>query len=200
MDEVVRRGMGVGQVGGNTALCMASAVSGYKLSFGSDGPPGAYDDFAMADVVLLVGANIADNHPLLAPRILDNRDATVIVVDPRVTKTATIADQHLAVRPRSDVVLLNGIIKVLFDEGLVDLARARQVADGLDELVDHVQAFDLARVERECGVPAGEVRRAALALGRAERALLLLALRDLVRSAVGPVGAHDVVRGPCTRP
>jgi assimilatory nitrate reductase catalytic subunit len=43
-------------------------VSGYKLSFGSDGPPGRYDDFAEADVVLLVGANIADNHPLLAPR------------------------------------------------------------------------------------------------------------------------------------
>lgn len=172
LGKLVRLGMGVRHFDGNTTLCMASAVSGYKLSFGSDGPPGAYDDLAAADVVLLVGANIADNHPLLAPRILDNRDATVIVVDPRVTKTATIADQHLAVRPRSDVVLLNGIIKVLLDEGLVDLARARQVADGLDELVDHVQAFDLARVERECGVPAGEVRRAALALGRAERALV----------------------------
>lgn len=164
--------MGVRHFDGNTTLCMASAVSGYKLSFGSDGPPGAYDDLAAADVVLLVGANVADNHPLLVPRILDNRDATVIVVDPRVTKTATIADQHLAVRPRSDVVLLNGIIKVLLDEGLVDLARARQVADGLDDLVEHVQAFDLPRVERECGVPAGEVRRAARALGRAERALV----------------------------
>src|SRR5690606_2923250 len=88
------------------------------------------------------------------------------------TKTAMLADQHLAVRPRSDVTLLNGIIKVLLDEGLVDLGRVRQVADGLDELVDHVQAFDLARVERECGVPGDEVRRAARALGTAERALV----------------------------
>src|SRR5690606_26399825 len=71
-----------------------------------------------------------------------------------------------------DVTLLNGIIKILLDEGLVDIERARQVTDGLDELVDHVQAFDLDRVERECGVPAAEVRRAALALGRAERALV----------------------------
>ncbi|HEX6422009.1 MAG TPA: nitrate reductase [Acidimicrobiales bacterium] len=172
LGKLVRLGMGVRHFDGNTTLCMASAVSGYKLSFGSDGPPGAYDDLAAADVVLLVGANVADNHPLLVPRILDNRDATVIVVDPRVTKTASIADQHLAVRPRSDVVLLNGIIKVLLDEGLVDIARARRVADGLDDLVEHVQAFDLPRVERECGVPAGEVRRAALALGRAERALV----------------------------
>ncbi len=83
-----------------------------------------------------------------------------------------IADQHLAVRPRSDVTLVNGIIKVLLDEGLVDLPRVRQVADGVDELIAHVQAFDLDRVERECGVPAADVRRAALALGTAERALV----------------------------
>lgn len=172
LGKLVRLGLGVRHFDGNTTLCMASAVSGYKLSFGSDGPPGAYDDFAAADVILLVGANIADNHPLLAPRLVDNAGARVIVIDPRVTKTAMIADQHLAVRPRSDVTLLNGIIKILLDEGLVDLDRARRVTDGLDELVAHVQAFDLARVERECGVPAAEVRRAALALGRAERALV----------------------------
>jgi assimilatory nitrate reductase catalytic subunit len=172
LGKLVRLGMGVRHFDGNTTLCMASAVSGYKLSFGSDGPPGAYDDFAEADVILLVGANVADNHPLLAPRIVDNADATVIVVDPRVTKTAMIADQHLAVKPRSDVTLLNGIIKILLDEGVVDLDRARQVADGVDELVAHVQAFDLDRVERECGVPAEDIRRAALALGRAERAMV----------------------------
>src|SRR4029450_12711504 len=83
-----------------------------------------------------------------------------------------LATQHLAVRPRSDVTLLNGIIKVLLDEGLVDIARVRRVAHGVDELVDHVQAFDLDRVERECGVPADEVRRAALTVGTAERALI----------------------------
>src|SRR5690606_19963167 len=136
LGKLVRLGMGVRHFDGNTTLCMASAVSGYKLSFGSDGPPGAYDDFAEADVILLVGAT----HPPLSPRIVDSAEATVIVVDPRVTKTAMIADQHLAVRPRSDVTLLNGIIKILLDEGLVDLDRARQVADGVDELVAHVQA------------------------------------------------------------
>jgi anaerobic selenocysteine-containing dehydrogenase len=175
LGKLVRLGLGLHHYDGNTTLCMASAVSGYKLSFGSDGPPGAYADFAEADVILLVGANVADNHPLLAPRLMDNRNrrgATVIVVDPRVTKTAMLADQHLAVRPRSDVALLNGMIKVLLDEGLVDLDRVREVADGLDELVEHVQAFDLARVERDCGVPADEVRRAALTVGTARRALV----------------------------
>ncbi|HET8617921.1 MAG TPA: nitrate reductase [Acidimicrobiales bacterium] len=170
LGKLVRLGMGVRHFDGNTTLCMASAVSGYKLSFGSDGPPGAYDDFAEADVILLIGANVADNHPLLVPRVLA-RKGTLITVDPRVTKTAMIADQHLAVRPRSDVTLLNGMIKVLLDEGLVDVARVRQVADGLDELVDHVRAFDLERVERECGVPAAEVHRAAVSFGTARRGL-----------------------------
>ena len=171
LGKLVRLGMGVRHYDGNTTLCMASAVSGYKLSFGSDGPPGAYDDFVEADVILLIGANVADNHPLLVPRVLA-RKGTLITVDPRVTKTAMIADQHLAVRPRSDVTLLNGMIKLLLDEGLVDLERVRREADGLDELVDHVQAFDLERVERECGVPADEVRRAALAFGTARRGLV----------------------------
>jgi anaerobic selenocysteine-containing dehydrogenase len=172
LGKLVRLGMGVRHYDGNTTLCMASAVSGYKLSFGSDGPPGAYDDFATADVILLVGANIADNHPLLVPRVMDNTAATVIVVDPRVTKTAMIADQHLAIRPRSDVTLINGIIKVLLDEGLVDLDTLRGVTDGLDELVAHVQDYDLARVAAECGVPEDEIRRAALAVGRAKSALV----------------------------
>jgi anaerobic selenocysteine-containing dehydrogenase len=171
LGKLVRLGLGVRHYDGNTTLCMASAVSGYKLSFGSDGPPGAYEDFVEAEVILLIGANVADNHPLLVPRVLARR-GTLVTVDPRVTKTAMIADQHLAVRPRSDVTLLNGMIKVLLDEGLVDLARVRRVADGLDELVDHVQAFDLARVERECGVPAAEVHRAALAFGTARRGLV----------------------------
>src|SRR4029453_224974 len=83
-----------------------------------------------------------------------------------------LADQHLAVRPRSDVTLLNGMIKVLLDEGLVDHDRWGEVADGFDELVEHVQSFDLARVAQECGVPADEVRRAALTVGTAERALV----------------------------
>jgi assimilatory nitrate reductase catalytic subunit len=89
---------------------MASAVSGYKRSFGSDGPPGAYSDFDDADLIVLVGANVADNHPLLAPRVLDNKAAGLIVVDPRVTKTAMLADVHIALRPRSDIAFFNGVL------------------------------------------------------------------------------------------
>ena len=72
LGKLVQLGFGTNNYDGNTTLCMASAVSGYKRSFGSDGPPGCYDDLAKADVILLIGANIAENHPILCQRLLEN--------------------------------------------------------------------------------------------------------------------------------
>jgi anaerobic selenocysteine-containing dehydrogenase len=169
LGKLVRLGLGLRHHDGNTTLCMASAVAGYKRSFGSDGPPGCYDDLDEADCILLVGANIADNHPLLAPRVLDNRDATVIVVDPRVTKTAAMADLHLPVRPRTDITLLNGMIKLLIDEGLVDTDYVARHTEGYEELAAHVAAYDLDRVAAETGLGPDLIRRATLAFGHAER-------------------------------
>src|SRR2546426_11763212 len=65
LGKLVQLGFGTSNYDDNTTLCMATAVSGYKLSFGSDGPPGAYEDLEKADVILLIGANVAENHPIL---------------------------------------------------------------------------------------------------------------------------------------
>jgi anaerobic selenocysteine-containing dehydrogenase len=172
LGKLARLGMGLAHYDGNTTLCMASAVSGYKLSFGTDGPPGCYDDLSEADVVVLWGANIADNHPLLVPRLLANESMELIVVDPRVTKTAQLADQHVPVAPRTDVTLLNAILRILVDEGLVDLVAARALVTELDELLAHLAAVDLDASALECGVSLTEIRRMALAIGRAERCLV----------------------------
>ncbi|MCA1691695.1 MAG: molybdopterin-dependent oxidoreductase, partial [Actinobacteria bacterium] len=169
LGKLLRLGFGVRHYDGNTTLCMSSAVSGYKRTFGSDGPPGSYADLETADCILLVGANIADNHPLLAPRVLNNSEATVIVVDPRVTKTAMVADIHLPVRPRTDITLLNGMLKLLIDEGLIDRKYVDAHTEGFEELAAHVASYDLERVSAECGIDAELIRRATIAFGRAER-------------------------------
>jgi assimilatory nitrate reductase catalytic subunit len=170
LGKLVRGGLGLRHYDGNTTLCMASAVSGYKRSFGSDGPPGCYDDFEQADCILLVGANVCDNHPLLAPRVLDNADATVIVVDPRVTKTATIADIHLPIRPRTDIALLNGMLRVLFDEGLIDRLEVASYADGLDDLERHLASWPVERASDTCGISPSLLRHSAMVFGQARRA------------------------------
>jgi assimilatory nitrate reductase catalytic subunit len=177
LGKLVRLGMGLHHYDGNTTLCMASAVAGYKLSFGSDGPPGCYEDLELADVVVLWGANLADNHPLLAPRVM-RPDRTLVVVDPRVTKTAMLADVHVPVRPRGDVALLNGVLATLIEEGLVDLDECRGKGggdarvDGLDELVAHLADWSAERAAAEAGVDADIVRELARLIARAERCVL----------------------------
>jgi anaerobic selenocysteine-containing dehydrogenase len=134
LGKLVQLGFGTRNLDGNTTLCMASAVSGYKRSFGSDGPPGAYADFLEADVILLIGANLADNHPILCRHLEANHNAYKIVVDPRVTKTAMLVDLHLPIKPRTDIALLNGIARVLLDEGLIDRAYIDKHTTGFDDL------------------------------------------------------------------
>jgi assimilatory nitrate reductase catalytic subunit len=172
LGKLARLGLRLAHYDGNTTLCMASAASGYKLAFGSDGPPGCYDDFGDADLVVLFGANVADNHPLIAPRLLGPDRPQVLVVDPRVTKTAMIADQHLALRPRTDITLINGLLHVLFDEGLVDDAYLAEHTEGVEDLRAHVAAYDPERVGRECGLEPSAVVAAARAIGAAERCVI----------------------------
>jgi anaerobic selenocysteine-containing dehydrogenase len=171
LGKLVRLGFGLSHYDGNTTLCMASAVSGYKLTFGSDGPPASYDDLRLADCVLLIGANVADNHPLLVPRLMDN-EGVIITVDPRVTKTAMISDHHLAIRPRTDITLLNGIIRILFEEGLVDHDYVARHTTGVEELRAAVEPYTLERVSEECGIDGEDVLRVAHTFGRAERAMV----------------------------
>jgi anaerobic selenocysteine-containing dehydrogenase len=165
LGKLVRLGFGVRHYDGNTTLCMASAVSGYKMAFGSDGPPGSYEDFDTAETVVLFGANVADCHPLLAPRLMGERGPRLIVVDPRVTKTAMMADHHLPVRPRTDIVLINGLLHVIFAEGLADQRYLAAHTTGAAELGVHVAAYPPARVAAECGIPEEAVVETARAIG-----------------------------------
>jgi len=173
LGKLVRLGMGLRHFDGNTTLCMASAVAGYKRSFGTDGPPGCYEDFELADVVVLWGANIADNHPLLAPRVLgERRDRTLVVVDPRVTKSAMLADLHVPVKPRGDIALLNGILRVLIDEGRIDVVGMRAEVDGLDALVEHLETWPVARAAAESGLDKDALMALAHTIGNASRCVL----------------------------
>ena len=152
LGKLVQLGFGTSNHDGNTTLCMASAVSGYKLSFGSDGPPGNYTDLETADVILLIGANIADNHPILCHRLEKNKNRTLIVADPRVTKTAMMADLHLPVKPRSDIALLNGIAHILIREGLIDNEYIAAHTTGLTELAGFVADYTPQRVAQVTGL------------------------------------------------
>ncbi len=172
LGKLVQLGIGTRNYDGNTTLCMSTAVAGYKRSFGSDGPPGAYEDFEHADVILLIGANIADNHPILCRRLEANPGATLIVVDPRVTKTAMLADLHLPIRPRADLALLNGLIHVIIERDLVDHAYIERHTTGFDELRESVSGYTPEHVAQTTGIEPEVIRRTATLYAGARSALI----------------------------
>jgi anaerobic selenocysteine-containing dehydrogenase len=168
LGKLVQLGLGTSNYDGNTTLCMSTAVSGYKRSFGSDGPPGAYEDLTHADVILLIGANIAENHPILCQHLEANPARTLIVADPRVTKTAMMADLYLPVRPRSDLALLNGIAHILIRDHLIDCDYIDRHTTGFDDLRHSVSRYDPEFVSGITGLTPELIHRVAHLYGNAK--------------------------------
>ncbi len=123
-NKLFKAGIRTNNVEGNPRLCMASAVGGYVTTYGKDEPMGCYEDIDHADVMLLIGANAAEAHPILFERMARRKhagkDVKVIVLDPRRTATARIADLHLSFAAGTDLAILNAMAHVLVAEGLVD--------------------------------------------------------------------------------
>lgn len=141
--------LGTNNTDSNSRLCMASAVAGYVSSLGSDGPPTCYDDIDVADLIIIIGSNMAEAHPVTFDRIRDRRarDAgspQLIVIDPRRTKTAEVADLHIPLAPGSDVALLNLVARRLFSAGLLDHAFISAHTEGFDEFQKFLRSIDEA--------------------------------------------------------
>ena len=161
--------IGTNQIESNSRLCMASAGTGYKLSLGSDGPPGSYQDFDHADVFLVIGSNMADCHPILFLRMMDRvkAGATLIVVDPRRTATADKADLFLQIKPGTDLALLNGLLHLLIIGGYTDDEFIDSYTDGFEQMPEFAAQYPPEVVEAITGIPAEDLRAAARMIGEA---------------------------------
>jgi len=120
VNKFVKGYLGTANIDTNSRLCMASSVAGHKRAFGSDTVPGCYEDLEKADLIVLVGSNLAWCHPVLHGRISaaqeSNASLRVVTVDTRDTATSKLADDHLRITPDSDTSLFNGLLKWLHDE------------------------------------------------------------------------------------
>jgi assimilatory nitrate reductase catalytic subunit len=145
-NKLMKGWIGSANVDTNSRLCMASAVAGHRRAFGTDTVPGTYDDLDEADLVVLVGSNLAWCHPVLYQRLAAARAARgtrVVVVDPRRTATCDIADLHLAIAPGSDAALFNAALVALADRGKLDAGYLAHVT-GLEAALDAARASDPA--------------------------------------------------------
>ncbi|WP_407943297.1 molybdopterin-dependent oxidoreductase [Mangrovicoccus ximenensis] len=123
-NKLMKGFIGSGNIDTNSRLCMASSVAGHKRAFGTDTVPGQYEDLEEADLIVLVGSNLAWCHPVLYQRILAAKSARpglrIVNVDPRRTASSDMADLHLAVAPGSDVALFNVLLAQIAAQGAVD--------------------------------------------------------------------------------
>ncbi|WP_280538967.1 nitrate reductase [Chromohalobacter sp. 11-W] len=140
----------------NSRLCMASAVAGYKRAFGADAVPCNYEDLEEAELVVLVGSNLAWNHPVLFQRLRTAKQRNplmrVVVIDPRVTDTCEIADLYLPIAPGSDARLFNGLLAFMADKDKLDAVYLERHTQGLDDALAAArdEATTLAGIADDC--------------------------------------------------
>jgi assimilatory nitrate reductase catalytic subunit len=161
-NKLMKGFIGSGNIDTNSRLCMASSVAGHRRAFGGDVVPGCYEDFDEADLVVLIGSNLAWCHPVLNQRLIKaraERGTKVVVIDPRRTASCSDADLHLAIKPGTDVILFNGLLGDLVRRG----------AHNRDFIIDHTEGFEdavetalLSTASREdvaerCDLPVAEL-------------------------------------------
>ena len=125
-------------------------MAALRVAFGSAAMTNPIEDFRQSKVILVIGSNTTEQHPLAAERILDaqkNHGATLIVIDPRETALAKLADIYLPILPGSDVALLNYLCKVIIDESLYDKDFIDERTEGFTELCEHLAKQDFSTID-----------------------------------------------------
>ena len=194
LGKLVRGQIGTNNYDGNTTLCMASAVSGYKRSFGSDGPPGCYGDFEHTHCLMAFGSNLPEQHPIIYWRLkeaLEKRKFPLIVVDPRVTMLAQFADIHLPITPGTDTVLVNAMLHVIFKEGLEDKDYIAAHTNGIDALRALVAEYDPKTAQHVCGIDEDRIRQVARLYAKAPAAMSIWTM-GINQSTHGSDGVVDI--------
>jgi assimilatory nitrate reductase catalytic subunit len=155
-NKLMKGFIGSANIDTNSRLCMASAVAGHRRAFGTDTVPGAYEDLELADLVVLVGSNLAWCHPVLYQRLAaakEKRPAMrIVLVDPRRTMTADISELHLPIRADGDVALFAGLLAFLAEQGAHDSAYIAAHTNGFDAALAAVEALSPAEIAAQTGL------------------------------------------------
>ena len=163
-NKLMKGFIGSSNIDTNSRLCMASTVAGHKRAFGSDTVPGLYVDLELADLVVLVGSNLAWCHPVLFQRLRaarEKRGTRIVVIDPRRTDSCDIADLHLALRPGGDVALFNGLLLHLSETGQLAPDFIRNKTKGFEEALTAARTgeAEAGALARQLGLAEADLRK-----------------------------------------
>lgn len=159
-NKLMKGFIGSANIDTNSRLCMSSSVAGHKRAFGADTVPGHYMDLEQADLVVLVGSNLAWCHPVLYQRMLAAREKSgmrLVVIDPRRTPTAENADLHLPIDPDGDIALFNGLFRHLATH-CTNRGYVERHTRGLDAALDAAGPENIDAIARDTGLAINDLK------------------------------------------
>lgn len=193
LGKFARVALGTKYIDYNGRFCMSAAASAGNKTFGIDrGLTCRLADIPLARCIILAGTNIAECQPTLMPYFTKAKEngAIIIVIDPRATATAAIADIHLQIKTGTDAALANGMLKVLLEEKLMDEAFIAKRTNGFAELKEHLSSIQLNEVAELTGLNEEMIRKAAIAYGQAETGIIFTA-RGVEQQTDGHVAVRN---------
>ncbi|MGO1117911.1 formate dehydrogenase subunit alpha [Rhodovibrionaceae bacterium A322] len=158
---------GTNNVDHQARICHSTTVAGVANTWGYGAMTNSYNDIHKSRAMFVIGGNPAEAHPVSLQHILkakEQNNAPLIVCDPRFTRTAAHASEHVRLRPGTDVALIWGILWHVFENGWEDKEFIRQRVWGMDDIRAEVKQWNPEEVERVTGVPGSQLRRVARTL------------------------------------
>jgi formate dehydrogenase major subunit/formate dehydrogenase alpha subunit len=187
VQKFARAAVGTNNVDNCARLCHASTIAGLGKALGAAAATNPVDDIKNVDVMFVIGSNMTETHPVIAQFVKENkkkRGAKLIVCDPRKTDLAKVADIYIQHFPGTDVALLNGLMKVMVDKGLVNKEFIEAHTEGYEEFVKVVSKYDLDMVSRLTRVDKALIEEAAMVYASALNATIFYTM-GITQHSVG---------------
>jgi len=173
VQKMVRAGFGTNNVDHCTRLCHASSVAALLEGIGSGAVTAPFTACEQSEVMIVIGANPGENHPVAATFFKQSaKRSTLIVVDPRGQVLRRHATYMLQTKPGSDVALLNALLNVIIVEGLYDRQYVEALTEGFENLREHVKSYTPEAMAPVCGIDADTIRTVARKYATAESAII----------------------------
>jgi len=172
--KLVRAGFGTNNVDHCTRLCHASSVAALLETIGSAAVTATFNECRNSDVIIVIGANPTENHPVAATffKQAAKRGAQLIVMDPRGQALKRHATHMLQFKPGADVAMLNGILNAIVTEGLYDRQYVEAQTANFKAFAEHIKDFTPEEMAPICGIPAQTLRAVARSYARAQSAII----------------------------
>ena len=188
--KMVRTVFGTNNVDNCARLCHSASVHGLSITLGSGAMTNPIEDITTdIDVILLIGSNPTEAHPVIGARIRRavREGAKLIVVDPRKIDIVDIATLHLPIKAGTNVAFANGMLNVIIREGLCDMDFIKSRTEGYDDVCEAVAEYTPEKVAEICGIEASDLEKAAIMYAKANKAPIIYCL-GVTEHSTGTVG------------